>query len=177
MAISGRRAVFAGLAVVVVGAAAYGLFRPSSRSVIPPNGSAAPLFDAPTVTGGRLVLTADRGKTVLLNFWASWCVPCQAEFPVLKRAESRHPGVVVVGVVFNDAPGAAASFMRAQHADWPSVEDPSAQIAGAYGVGNKPGIPVTFVIDRGGTVRAHHFGGFGGDGELDTTLRQAGIAV
>ncbi len=175
MAISGRRAVVTGVAVVAVAAAAYGLFRPSSKSVVARAGQAAPVFDAPGVTGGRLTLTAERGKIVLLNFWASWCVPCQAEFPILKRAESRHPGVVVVGVVFNDSVGAAAGFMRAQHADWTSVHD-NGQIAAAYGVGNKPGIPVTFVIDAKGTVRGSHFGGFGSDGELDATLRQAGVA-
>ncbi len=176
MAISGRRAVITGVAVVVVAAAAYGLFRPSSKSVVPRVGQAAPVFNAPSVTGGRLTLTSERGKTVLLNFWASWCVPCQAEFPVLKRAESRLPGVVVVGVVFNDSVGAAAAFMRAQHADWTSVHD-NGQIASAYGVGNKPGIPVTVVIDAKGTVRAYHLGGFASDSELDTTLKQAGIAA
>jgi cytochrome c biogenesis protein CcmG/thiol:disulfide interchange protein DsbE len=176
MAISGRRAAMAGVAVLVIGAAGYGLFRPSSQSVGPRIGQSAPEFIAPSVTGGaRLALTAERGKTVLLNFWASWCVPCQAEFPILKRAESRHPGVVVVGVVFNDSAGAAAGFMRSQHADWTSVEDPSARIASAYGVGNKPGIPDTFVIDSAGTVRAVHYGGFGSDSELDTTLEQAGV--
>jgi cytochrome c biogenesis protein CcmG/thiol:disulfide interchange protein DsbE len=169
--------VYAAVAAAAVAVVAFGLLRPSSQSQGPRVGQAAPLFSAPVVTGGRLALAADRGQAVLLNFWASWCVPCQAEFPVLKRAESRHPGVVVVGVVFNDSAGAAAGFIRAQHADWPSVEDPAAHIATAYGVGSKPGIPVTVVIDAKGIVRAHHFGGFGTDGEIDSTLRQAGVVV
>jgi cytochrome c biogenesis protein CcmG/thiol:disulfide interchange protein DsbE len=169
--------VYGAIAVVVVAVVAIGLLRPSSTTQGPKVGEAAPLFVAPGVTGGRVALRADRSRTVLLNFWASWCVPCQAEFPVLKRAETRHPGVVVLGVVFNDSPGAAAGFMRAQHADWPSVEDPAGRIATAYAVGNKPGIPVTYVIDGSGTVRARHFGGFGSDGELDATLHQAGVTT
>jgi cytochrome c biogenesis protein CcmG/thiol:disulfide interchange protein DsbE len=168
--------VYAAVAAAAIAVVAFGLLRPSSHSQGPQVGQAAPQFVAPSVTTPqRVVLAAYQGKTVLLNFWASWCVPCQAEFPVLRRAEGRHPGVAVVGVVFNDSPGAAAGFMRAQHADWPSVEDPAARIATAYGVGNKPGIPVTVIIDARGIVRAHHFGGFGTDGELDGTLRQAGI--
>jgi hypothetical protein len=55
------------------------------------------------------------------------------------------------------------------------VEDPAGRVASAYGVGNKPGIPVTVVIDANGTVRARHYGGFGSDGELDNTLQRAGI--
>jgi cytochrome c biogenesis protein CcmG/thiol:disulfide interchange protein DsbE len=172
--VSGRRVLVIAAAVVVLGLGGYGLVRPASHPAGPSVGEAAPPFTAPRITGGRTALTDLRGRTVLLNFWASWCIPCQQEFPVLKRAETRDAGVAVLGVVFNDSAGAAAGFMRTQQADWPSVTDPSAQIASAYGVGSKPGIPVTIIIDARGVVRLRHYGGFGNDAELDLALRQAG---
>ena len=172
---SRRRLVLIAGAVAVLALVGYGLLSPSSRRTGPAIGEAAPLFEAPDLTGHHVALASERGKTVLLNFWASWCVPCIEEFPVLKRAQTRHPGVIVLGVVFNDSVGAAGSFMRAHQADWPGIQDGQSQIATAYGVGNKPGIPVTFVIDAAGVVRARHFGGYSSDGELDSTLRQAGV--
>lgn len=93
---------------------------------------------------------------MLLNFWASWCAPCRKEFPNLKGVNG--PDVHVIGVVFDDTSGNAASFMRAQSATWPAVVDPKAQIADAYGVHHKPGIPITFAISPSGILRATHFG-------------------
>lgn len=91
---------------------------------------------------------------MVLNFWASWCVPCRKEFPLLKRYE----GAQVLGVIFQDSDDSARSFMAEQRATWPGLRDPRGQIAAAYGVGKKPGIPVTVFIDAAGKVTGIHLG-------------------
>jgi peroxiredoxin len=121
-------------------------------------GQPAPLFASTDVTGQQVTLSAYRGHRVVLNFWASWCIPCRAEFPVLKQLRAAHPDVVVLGVVFQDVDGAAAGFMKAEGATWPAVRDPNAQIADAYGVHSHPGIPVSILIDPSGRVRARQVG-------------------
>ena len=119
-------------------------------------GERAPTFSSVDLDGGRVRLEDFRGRLVLLNFWASWCGPCTEEFPRLKSVHGDD--VVVLGVVFDDSADAARSFVRAQGATWPSVVDPDHEIADAYGVAKKPGIPVTWVIDRDGVARSRHLG-------------------
>jgi cytochrome c biogenesis protein CcmG/thiol:disulfide interchange protein DsbE len=120
-------------------------------------GRRAPTF-ATFDLDGRPVRLADalaRGP-VLVNFWASWCVPCRSEFPMLARVNGH--GVSVLGVVFEDTAAEARKFMAEEHATWPGLVDPKGQIADAYGVHPKPGIPETFALDRAGVVRAKHLG-------------------
>jgi cytochrome c biogenesis protein CcmG, thiol:disulfide interchange protein DsbE len=121
-------------------------------------GQIAPLFASTDLSGHPIVLSAYRGRRVILNFWASWCIPCRAEFPVLKQLETAHPDVVVLGVVFDDTDSSAATFMRAEGATWPGVRDPQAQIADAYGVHAKPGIPVSVLIAPDGRIQDRRYG-------------------
>ena len=93
---------------------------------------------------------------MILNFWASWCVPCRKEFPLLK--EVNQGDVAVLGVVYQDSKWAAASFMEDQKANWPGLIDPKGEIARAYGVAAKPGLPVTIAIDARGSLAKRHVG-------------------
>lgn len=116
----------------------------------------APTFETFDLKGERVRLVDYRGKVVVLNFWASWCVPCRKEFPLLKQV---HGGdVAVLGVVYQDSKPAAAAFMRDQGATWPGLIDPDGEIADAYGVGAKPGLPVTIAIDPEGSLVRRHIG-------------------
>lgn len=116
----------------------------------------APTFATFDLKGEPVRLVDYRGKVVVLNFWASWCVPCRKEFPLLKQV---HGGdVAVLGVVYQDSKRAAAAFMRQQGATWPGLIDPKGQIAKAYGVAAKPGIPVTVAIDARGALVKRHIG-------------------
>jgi cytochrome c biogenesis protein CcmG/thiol:disulfide interchange protein DsbE len=120
-------------------------------------GKAAPRFSTFDLAGRPVRLSDELAHgPVLLNFWASWCVPCRSEFPMLARVNGR--GVTVLGVVFHDSAGEARKFMDDEHAGWPGLLDPRQQIANAYEVHEKPGIPVTFALDRAGFVRAKHLG-------------------
>ena len=120
-------------------------------------GEAAPTFSTFDLEGRPVALADYRGKVVLLNFWASWCAPCREEFPRLKAVHGRDD-VVVLGVVFDDSKRKAAAFMQEQGATWPGLVDPDHDIADAYGVFKKPGIPVTWAIDADGVARARHLG-------------------
>jgi cytochrome c biogenesis protein CcmG, thiol:disulfide interchange protein DsbE len=115
---------------------------------------------APPLVGtsldGRPISLADlRGRPVLVNFWASWCVPCQDEFPLFKEAAARHPGLRVLGVVFQDSASSALAFAVAKGADWPSMTDPDGSLAKSYQV---VAPPQSYFIDPNGVVRSRQIG-------------------
>ncbi|HWY89181.1 MAG TPA: TlpA disulfide reductase family protein [Solirubrobacteraceae bacterium] len=98
-------------------------------------------------------LAAYRGKVVVLNFWASWCVPCQTEAPLLERAQSRlqqHQGTVL-GVTYLDASTDSKVFVREHRITYPNLRDTTGEFAHAYGTDQ---LPESFVIDRNGAVVA-----------------------
>jgi cytochrome c biogenesis protein CcmG, thiol:disulfide interchange protein DsbE len=102
---------------------------------------------------GRQSLASYRGEVVVLNFWASWCEPCQTEAPLLERAQrelERHRGTVL-GVTFQDASSDSESFVRHFGLTYPSLRDTTEALAQAYGTKQ---VPETFVIDRLGHVAA-----------------------
>ena len=107
---------------------------------------------------GRTVRLADyRGRPVIVNFWASWCTPCRAEFPLLRSAREAHAadGLEVLGIVYKDTEDSARAFMTAQGAAWPMLLDDGGRVAAAYGV---LGIPQSFWVDGSGIVRQVSFG-------------------
>jgi cytochrome c biogenesis protein CcmG, thiol:disulfide interchange protein DsbE len=102
---------------------------------------------------GRLELASLRGKAVVLNFWASWCYPCNKEAPALEEAWQRHDGdVVVLGIDVNDFAGDARKFMRQHGVTYPIVHDNKNVTEPKYGVA---ALPETFFVDRRGRVVGH----------------------
>jgi cytochrome c biogenesis protein CcmG/thiol:disulfide interchange protein DsbE len=105
---------------------------------------------------GRLQLASLRGKAVVLNFWASWCYPCNKEAPTLQRAWRQHDGrVVVLGVDINDFSGDARKFMRKHGLTYPVVHDNENVTSPTWGL---TGLPETFFVDPRGRVVAHVIG-------------------
>jgi cytochrome c biogenesis protein CcmG/thiol:disulfide interchange protein DsbE len=100
---------------------------------------------------GELRLESLRGQVVVLNFWASWCIPCKEEAPYLERIwrEHRERGVVVVGLDAKDFRRDARAFVRRYGLTFPIVYDGPGDTLSAYGV---TGFPETFVLDPDGRV-------------------------
>ena len=124
-----------------------------------PNAVASPLLNkpAPTFTLRSLddrpvSLASLRGRPVVLNFWASWCVACKYEHDALLNAWQayRSSGVAFVGVDYEDRLTDARAFLREQGGGWVNLQDPSQRTAIDYGV---YGVPETFFIDARGVVR------------------------
>jgi cytochrome c biogenesis protein CcmG, thiol:disulfide interchange protein DsbE len=108
----------------------------------------------PLLTGrGSGSLASYRGQVVVLNFWASWCAPCQAEAPLLQSAqgELQQHHATVLGVTYKDASPDSLAFLRRYHLSYPNLRDASGEFAGSYGTDQ---LPETFVIDRQGRVTA-----------------------
>jgi peroxiredoxin len=117
-------------------------------------GATAPDFTTQRLDGTTIQLSQLRGKAVLLNFWATWCAPCQDEMPLLQQALDRYggAGLTVLAVDYQQTDvGGMQAFLRKVGARFPALFDPAGQIAAEYGV--SVGLPVSIFIDRSGTVK------------------------
>jgi cytochrome c biogenesis protein CcmG/thiol:disulfide interchange protein DsbE len=116
----------------------------------------APAFSLPqTAADGKLSLASLRGKVVVLNFWASDCVPCKQEQAALNAAAKRwaSKGVVFLGMDEVDLRGPARAYLEHYRVPYPSVSDGDGSVAGRFGV---TATPETFFIDRRGRVVPPH---------------------
>lgn len=142
--------------VLLLGAlAAYFAFfkEPENVSI----GETAPSFRLVSKTG-PVSLDEYRGKTVLLNFWATWCPPCLYEFPSLIRLKNRFKGdafELLAVSIDEEGWGAVDPFIRTLQISFPILLDPQGGIASLYGAGR---LPSTFLIDRQGKVVKKYLG-------------------
>jgi thiol-disulfide isomerase/thioredoxin len=112
-----------------------------------------PDFSGTTLTGTSVHFSTYRDKVVVLNFWGSWCAPCQAEGPALASLSARYSraGVAFLGVDFEDTPANAEAFEQGFGIKYPSLNDPGgavAQVISAAALVSDT--PTTLVIDRTG---------------------------
>ena len=121
----------------------------------------APEFTGSTLTGSKLSFSAYRGKVVVLNFWGSWCDPCRAEASTLALVAKQYQptGVSFLGVDERDTTASAEAFIRNYGITYPSLNDPSQEIALDFtAVVPLQGTPTTLVIDRTGHIAGAVFG-------------------
>jgi len=121
-------------------------------------GKAAPAFDLPAADGGRLRSADSAGDVVVVNFWNSWCIPCQQEHDALVDFYDRHagePGFQMVGIVRDDTKSAVRSYIAAEELPYPVAFDPGNRAALDYGT---RGQPETYVISPDGVIAASKYG-------------------
>jgi len=173
------RALAIAALVVFVGLLAYGLTTKADDTRVDEslaNGEAplAPAFDLPILEAGTLPPRLGRdlrpqladgelslreleGTSVVLNFWASWCIPCREEAPVLQQGWERYGprDILFLGLNMQDLTDDARGFLDEFEITYPSIRDPSDEIARAYGT---TGIPETYFISGRGRVVGHVIG-------------------
>jgi cytochrome c biogenesis protein CcmG/thiol:disulfide interchange protein DsbE len=157
-----RKSIF-GIGVVVLIAAVVGLGfaamqLASQAGARPKPGQPAPNFTLPLYAnyqgglGDRATLADLQGKVVVVNFWASWCIPCKDEAPALNAVAAKYAGrdVVLLGVNYLDVETDALGFLATYSVAYANGADLQQKIAKQYRI---TGVPETFVIDKDGIVR------------------------
>lgn len=159
-----RWIVVLGLVAALVGLAIFQGISSSptatSNQLTGPSGESAFSFSLPSVTKGQRVLTLStfRGRPLVVNFWASWCVPCRTEMPLLEKANKAEGGkVAFVGIDTNDTPAAARAFLAKVHVSYPTASDTNGSLSAKYGLF---GLPTTIFISSTGKVLGRHIGQF-----------------
>jgi cytochrome c biogenesis protein CcmG/thiol:disulfide interchange protein DsbE len=165
-------------ALAIVGLLAYGLV---SRTQDTSLDQAVARGELPTAASRELPVLGSsetrsiadlRGKVVVLNFWASWCLPCALEAPVLdatQRRLTRDGTGTVLGATWDDSTPDSLEFVRKHAVDYPNVRDVGQRLAREYGLA---GLPETFVIDARGRVAALRRGQID-QAWMDVALRKA----
>ncbi len=146
-----KRKLLGGLALAAAAAVVLIFASPSYRQGEPSiAGSKAPDFSFEW-NGGAARLADLRGRTLVLNFWATWCPPCVAEMASLNRLHQRiaEHGGMVLGVSVDEEAAAYDQFLQAQQIRFPTYRDPSKRISSRYGTFM---YPETYIIDRKGRI-------------------------
>jgi thiol-disulfide isomerase/thioredoxin len=137
----------------------------------------APDITGPSLTGAAIKLSSYQGKTVVLNFWGSWCSPCRSEAPVLALLDKQYAskGVAFLGDDVGDTPANALAFTRGVGISYPSINDQGyAVVAQLSRVVPVSDTPTTVVIDKTGHVAGTILGAIN-YGEMTTLLRDAAV--
>jgi len=126
--------------------------------------SPTPDFSLPDPSGKKVSLRDFRGKLVLLNFWATWCVPCREEMPAMERLyqQFKSKGFTVIGVDVKDSRKEALKFLGEVKITYPIMFDPEGEVGLLYGAW---GLPATYLIGPKGEGLARMWGPASWDGD------------
>jgi len=141
----------------LVGVCLAGLVAPSAFAAKSLVGKPAPAFARADLSGARLDLKSYRGKVVLLNFWATWCAPCQIEMPAFAAWQRQYgpQGLQIIGISMDDGPAPVRRLVKKLQLNYP-VAMGDAPLGESYG--GVLGLPLTYLIDSNGIVRAQFQG-------------------
>lgn len=114
-------------------------------------GKPAPAFVLKNAEGKEVSLASLRGKNVLLDFWATWCIPCVASMPQMAGLyqQTKDKGLVFIGIDEDEDAATAANFLSKRHETWPNFHDEGGEVGKAF---KKSGIPTTVLIDSHGII-------------------------
>jgi peroxiredoxin len=145
---------------------------PVAALAVPRVGQPAPAFSLPAPAGGAITLDGFKGKAVYVNFFASWCGPCNAEAPSIGKLRAKYAkaGLQVVGINELDATGQAAAFQKKYDRPYGAVAvDQSGEVGKSYGA---IAMPVHVFIDRRGVVKTYRVGEMD-PGQIETAIKDA----
>lgn len=147
---------------------AYGI---QMRNVKPAESGVAPSINIPTFRHGDFSLAEQRGKVVVVNFWASWCVPCREEAPMLERVYERYKdrGVVFLGVDYVDTESKALEFIDEFKITYPNGPDLATEISQKYHI---KGIPETYYVGKDGQLYGNYIGPFPNEQTLISKIEE-----
>ena len=155
---SARLVMALGGIAVVIFAVAVATASPSNPNTVAPSrvvGHIEPALSGTTLGGTKLTIAQSRGSYVLVNFFASWCVPCRSETAAFEKFLAEAPKypwgsrVKILGVTVNDRESSTRAFVKQLGISWPVVYDASGTAGLAWGVGNPP---QTFLVAPNGVV-------------------------
>jgi peroxiredoxin len=139
----------------------------------PREGFLAPDFTLDLLGGGEVTLSELRGKGVVINLWASWCLPCRAEMPAIQRVYEKTRGrgleVLAVNTTFQDSEGAAAEFIQELGLTFPVPLDRDGTVSQQYQL---RALPSTFFVDRAGVIRKVIIGGPMSEATIQTAVEE-----
>ena len=160
--------VIALLGLLLLGSPNSGRTRLATGAAAPANGT--PLYEGPAVgylaphftltglDGTTTALQSLRGRPVWVKFWATWCPPCRAEMPEMKKfyAKYRNQGLVILGVDLAEDPNTVQKFVQENGYDWTFLLDRDSRVAQSYNAG---GIPTHAFVDANGVIQGYSTGG------------------
>jgi thiol-disulfide isomerase/thioredoxin len=156
-----RNVLLAAGGILIIAAILFASFSKSAAlNVVPARiGSALGDFSLTDVHGNTVHLSDYKGKTVLINAWATWCPPCKAEMPLLNRYYQSHAtdDFVLLAVNAGDSQNEAASFANQNGLAFPVLLDPGTQLLDRLGINS---FPTSILIGRDGNVKTIHIGMF-----------------
>ncbi len=163
-----RRFALAPVAVVLMAAC---LRLPGFLLVPAPEvGAVAPDFTLANLNGASVGLSELRGQVVLINFWATWCVPCRVEMPAI-QARYNDGDFAVLAVNFDESAEKVRAFADELGLDFPILLDPGGKIQELYRV---RGYPSSYFVDTNGVIQFIHIGEMS-NADLDNYLSQLGL--
>ncbi len=135
----------------------------------PPRQKLAKDFTLPLVAGDKLRLSKERGKVVLINFWATWCPPCREEMPAMERLwqQQKGQGFVLVAVSVDADTKKVKPYLDEHKLAFPVGLDPKMDLANTYGV---RALPSSFIVDRNGNLTALALGPRAWDNDASHSL-------
>jgi thiol-disulfide isomerase/thioredoxin len=135
-------------------------------------GASAPDFQLTDLSGDKVRLSDFQGKVVLINFWATWCAPCQVEMPILQTYSQRYKNdLVLLAVNAEESKDKVEGFVKKLGLTFDVLLDPEGEVQRLYLL---RGYPTSFFVDRNGTLQVQHIGTLT-EKQLDDYLSQVGI--
>lgn len=147
------------------------------NSAIAMKNKPAPDFEGTALDGSTIQRSAFRGKTVLLDFWATWCRPCIEQMPALARLyqEAKDQGLILIGINRDESAEKASAYLKKEKFDWPNIFDGTQEIHRKF---KAEAIPSVILIDPQGIIREYRIGsGKPNDDAIRTALRQLGFKL